>query len=45
MFLAPDRMIGDADSQRRAYVRYLTTRLEAPRPFVEASELARSKAA
>ena len=44
-WLAPDRVIGGADAQRQAYVRYLTTRLAAPRPFVEAAELARSKAA
>ena len=44
-WLAPDAIGGDADAQRRAYVRYLTTRLETPRPFVEAAELARTRAA
>ena len=42
--VAPDDpLIGDAEAQRRAYVRYLTRRLEAPRPFVE--EAARARAA
>ncbi len=44
-WLAPDALAGDADAQRHAYVRYLTTRLETPRPFVEAAELARTNAA
>ncbi len=37
-WLAPDAVIGDADAQHAAYVAYLTTRLEAPRPFVEPAE-------
>jgi hypothetical protein len=44
-WLAPDPVIGDAAAQRTAYVRYLARRLEAPRPFVDAADLARTKAA
>jgi HipA-like protein len=44
-WLAPDPLIGDAAAQRDAYARYLTRRLETPRPFVEAADLARAKAA
>jgi hypothetical protein len=44
-WLAPDPVIGDAAAQREAYIRYLARRLEAPRPFVEAADLARTKAA
>ena len=44
-WLAADPVIGDAAAQRDAYVRYLARRLEAPRPFVEAADLARAKAA
>jgi hypothetical protein len=44
-WLAPDALIGDAAAQRRAYVRYLSHRLEAPRPFVEAADRARAEAA
>jgi hypothetical protein len=44
-WLARDPVIGDADAQRRAYVRYLSRRLESPRPFVEAADLARAEAA
>jgi hypothetical protein len=44
-WLAPDAMIGDAAAQRRAYVAYLTRRLEAPRPFVEPAEQLRRAAA
>jgi hypothetical protein len=44
-WLARDAVIGDAVAQRDAYVRYLSRRLESPRPFVEAADLARSKAA
>ena len=32
----------DADAHRRAYVDYLATRLEAPRPFVEEADRARA---
>ncbi|GAC1662677.1 MAG: hypothetical protein NVS9B8_00340 [Candidatus Limnocylindrales bacterium] len=41
-WLAPDPVLGDAAAQRRAYVAYLRRRLEAPRPFVEEVERARS---
>jgi hypothetical protein len=44
-WLALDPVVGDADAQRAAYVRYLSRRLEAPRPFVEAADLARDGAA
>jgi hypothetical protein len=44
-WLAPDATIGDAAAQRRAYVAYLTRRLEAPRPFVEPAEQLRRAAA
>jgi hypothetical protein len=44
-WLAPDAAIGDADAQRRAYIDYLTTRLQPPRPFVEPAELLRTGAA
>jgi len=44
-WLAPDPLIGDAAAQRRAYVRYLSSRLEAPRPFVDAADRARVQAA
>jgi hypothetical protein len=44
-WLAPDPVIGDAAAQRAAYIRYLALRLESPRPFVEAADLARPKAA
>jgi hypothetical protein len=43
-WLPDDRVIGDADAQRRGYVRYLTQRLEAPRAFVEEAEHARTAA-
>jgi hypothetical protein len=43
-WLPDDRAIGDAAAQRRAYVRYLTRRLEAPRAFVEEAERARTAA-
>ena len=43
-WLPDDGLAGDADSQRAAYVRYLTRRLEAPRPFVEEAERARRAA-
>ena len=39
-----DPVIGDAASQRAAYVRYLIRRLEAPRSFVEEAERARTAA-
>jgi hypothetical protein len=43
-WLPDDRVAGDADAQRRAYVRYLMLRLEPPRPFVEDAERARAAA-
>jgi hypothetical protein len=43
-WLPPDRVIGDADSQRRAYVSYLLTRLEARAAFVAEAERARTAA-
>ena len=44
-WLAADPLIGDAAAQRRAYVRYLSRRLDVPRPFVEAADRARLEAA
>lgn len=44
-WLARDPVIGDAAAQRQAYVRYLSRRLESPRPFVDAADLARAEAA
>jgi hypothetical protein len=41
-WLPDDPLIGDADAQRRAYVRYLTLRLAGPRAFVEEAERARA---
>ena len=41
-WLPDDPLIGDADAQRRAYVRYLTRRLDGPRAFVEEAERARA---
>jgi hypothetical protein len=43
-WLPPDRVIGDADAQRRAYVSYLRTRLEARAAFVAEAERARTAA-
>ena len=43
-WLPPDRMIGDADAQRRAYVDYLLARLEARAAFVGEAERARTAA-
>src|SRR6476659_4454125 len=43
-WLPDDPAAGDAAGQRRAYVRYLTLRLEAPRSFVEEAERARTAA-
>jgi hypothetical protein len=43
-WLPDDRMAGDADDQRRAYVRYLDRRLAARRGFVEEAERARRAA-
>jgi hypothetical protein len=40
-WLPTDPLIGDADDQRAAYVRYLLRRLETPRAFVEEAERAR----
>jgi hypothetical protein len=44
-WLARDEVVGDADAQRHAYVRYLSGRLESPRPYVEAADRARGEAA
>jgi hypothetical protein len=43
-WLADDPVAGDAAAQRRAYVAYLETRLEARRAFVEEAERARTAA-
>ena len=43
-WLPADPVAGDAAGQRRAYVRYLTLRLEPPRSFVEEAERARAAA-
>jgi hypothetical protein len=43
-WLPDDPVAGDARAQRRAYVRYLTLRLDAPRSFVEEAERARTAA-
>ena len=43
-WLPDDPLIGDAEAQRRAYVRYLTLRLDAPRPFIEEADRARTAA-
>lgn len=43
-WLPDDPTIGDADAQRAAYLRYLTRRLEPPRPFVEEADRARAAA-
>jgi hypothetical protein len=43
-WLPPDRVIGDAEAQRRAYVSYLLTRLEARAAFVGEAERARTAA-
>ena len=43
-WLPDDRNAGDAEGQRAAYRRYLTTRLIAPRPFVEEADRARRAA-
>jgi HipA-like kinase len=43
-WLPDDPTVGDAAAQRLAYRRYLTRRLEAPRPFVEEVERARPAA-
>ncbi len=44
-WLAPDALVGPPEAQRRAYVAYLTRRLESPRPFVESVEAMRLGAA
>ncbi len=38
LWLPDDPVIGDADAQRQAYVRYLVRRLEAPRPFAQEAD-------
>ena len=43
-WLPPDRLVGDADGQRRAYVDYLLARLEARAAFVGEAERARTAA-
>jgi hypothetical protein len=43
-WLPPDRVAGDADNQRGAYVEYLLTRLDARQAFVEEAERARTAA-
>jgi len=43
-WLPDDPVAGDATGQRRAYVRYLNLRLEAPRSFVQEAERARTAA-
>jgi hypothetical protein len=43
-WLPPDRVIGDADAQRRAYVSYLLTRLAARAAFVAEAERVRTAA-
>lgn len=43
-WLPADLVAGDADAQRRAYVAYLRTRLDARRAFVEEAERARTAA-
>jgi hypothetical protein len=43
-WLPPDRVVGDADAQRRAYVDYLLARLEARAAFVAEAERARTAA-
>jgi hypothetical protein len=44
-WLAPDPIIGDAGSQRRAYVDYVARRLESPRPWVAEADALRTGAA
>jgi hypothetical protein len=41
-WLGPEPGLPDPDAHRRAYVDYLTTRLEAPRAFVEEADRARA---
>jgi hypothetical protein len=43
-WLPDDTVMGDAAAQRRGYVRYLTLRLERPRPFVGEADRARAAA-
>lgn len=43
-WLADDPLVGDAEAQRRAYLRYLRRRLEPPRPFLQEAERARRAA-
>ena len=38
LWLPDDPVIGDADAQRRAYVRYVLRRLESPRSFAQEAE-------
>ena len=41
-WLRPEEGLPDPDAHRQAYVEYLATRLEAPRPFVEEADRARA---
>ncbi len=41
-WLPPEPGLADADAHRRAYVDYVLTRLESPRPFVEEADRARA---
>jgi hypothetical protein len=41
-WLPPEPGLADPDAHRRAYVDYLATRLEAPRPFVEEADRVRA---
>jgi hypothetical protein len=43
-WLPEDERVGDADGQREAYFRYLSARLEHPRPFVQEAEARRADA-
>lgn len=38
----PDNEIGDADAQRKMYMRYFLSRLEGPRPFIAEAEQCRA---
>ena len=43
-WLPPDGEIGSTEQQREAYLTYFRTRLQAPRPFIEEGERARTEA-
>jgi hypothetical protein len=38
LWLPDDPVVGDADAQRQAYVRYLLRRLQSPRPFAQEAD-------